>query len=392
MKKSLWISVLCLVLVCATMLCGCTKRPKTVEVEIEPLEEVEEEAEVTEEASDTPAPDASASPSPTATASPAPSADYINPLTGLKCVKDYTGRRPIAIMIENNRWNDNMTQIPHGGVSKASIIYEMQVEQITRCMAIFMDLEDAGVIMPVRSARSYFASAAMAYDAIYVHRGESAEGNEYSSTVLQYFVDNDNIDLGDGNSYRIYDAPYYGGEHSMCTTADMLMDYMDNINIRLTHNTDDYNYGLSFTDDAAPTDGSVANEIRVCFPGTKLTNFTYDSTQDAYSCYQWNAEYVDANTYEKMFFKNVLVLTTPTAVAIDDKYHSSMSTWNYQGSGYFFNGGYAEPITWSRGDLYDCFHYYDAYGNELQLGTGRTYVCFIGNNVYPGDYSGVNFQ
>ena len=389
MKKSIWLSVLCLVLVCAMLFSGCTKRPKTVEVEVETTPEP---TPIVTEAPSSPSPSASASPSPTPTASPAPAANYVNPLTGEKSTVDYGNKRPIAIMIENNRWNDTMTQIPHGGISKANIIYEMQVEQITRCMALFMDLEGAGVIMPVRSARSYFASAAMAYDAVYIHRGESAEGNEYASSVLQYFVDNDNIDLGEENSYRIYDAPYYGGEHSMCTTADMLINYINSINIRLTHNTDNYNYGLKFTDNAVPTGGSVANEIRVCFPGSKLTNFTYDSTQNAYSCYQWNAEYVDANTYEKMFFANVLVLTTPTGIGIDEKYHSSMSTWNCEGSGYFFNGGYAEPITWSRGDLYDCFHYYDASGNELQLGTGRTYICFIGNNAYYGDNSGLSFQ
>ena len=95
-------------------------------------------------------------------------ADLINPLTGETGTKNYSRMRPVAVMVENNHDNGMINQ---AGISKAAIVMEFQVEKITRNMAIFMDLEDVPAIYPVRSARSYFVSAALAFDAIYVHRG-----------------------------------------------------------------------------------------------------------------------------------------------------------------------------------------------------------------------------
>ena len=45
-------------------------------------------------------------------------------------------------MVENNHWDAPITPIQQGSISKAAIVYEAQVEQITRNMFIFMDLDD----------------------------------------------------------------------------------------------------------------------------------------------------------------------------------------------------------------------------------------------------------
>ena len=159
-------------------------------------------------------------------------------------------------MIENNRWDD-FTLITQGGISQAAIIYEMQVEKITRNMAIFMDIDQVGEILPVRSARSYFVSAALAYDAIYVHRGQSADGVDFSETFLVNYTDNDNIDLGNSNSYRMTEWPHVG-EHGMGTSGELLLNSFEAFGTRTEHNTDSFDYGLHFTENAAPTDGEAA--------------------------------------------------------------------------------------------------------------------------------------
>ena len=331
----------------------------------------------------TPEPTATPEPSPTATPEPM----FTNPLTGEKTDTDYSQTRPVAIMVENNCWDDG-TLIAQGGLSQASIVYEMQVESITRNMFLFMDTDGLNNVFPIRSARSYFVSAALSYDAIYAHCGKSGEGLEFADTMLVNYTDADDIEVHEGScGFRQYDAPYFGAVHSMTTTGERLQNLFAQYGTRTTHRTDGYDYGLRFTSDAAPVNGETADSVHVVFPTGKTTDFAYDAEKGGYMSTQWNRDYTDANTGESVAFENVLVLYSPTAVGIDEKNHSSIYTYDYQDAGYFFNGGYAEPIPWSRGSVNEPFRYYTADGSELQLGVGKTYIAFVSDY-----YGGVSYS
>lgn len=345
--------------------------------------------EPTPEASATPAvtatPEPTATPLPTPTATPEPA--FTNPLTGEKTDTDYSQTRPVAIMVENNRWDDG-TLIAQGGLSQAAIVYEMQVESITRNMFLFMDTDGLDNVFPIRSARSYFVSAALSYDAIFAHCGKSGEGLEFADTMLVNYTDADDIEVHEQScGFRQYDAPFYGAVHSMTTDGERLKSIFAQYGTRTTHRTDGYDYGLRFTEDAAPTNVEAANDIHVVFPAGKTTEFAYDAEKGGYTSTQWNSAYTDGNTGESVVFENVLVLYSPTTTSIDEKNHTSIYTYDYQDAGYFFNGGYAEPITWSRGSVNEPFHYYTADGSELQLGIGKTYIAFVSEYYGGASYS-----
>ena len=71
-------------------------------------------------------------------------------LTGQWTSTEQANRRPIAVMIPNNR-----PAMPQYGLSKAGIIYEAPVEgRITRLMAVFEEFDDLERIGPVRSSRA----------------------------------------------------------------------------------------------------------------------------------------------------------------------------------------------------------------------------------------------
>lgn len=400
MKNNRLSSLLAALLIAALLLAGCTTRSAaekaagptpdpivTIIPTLEPAATAEAAAtpeatayaptpEPTPEVTPEPTPEVTPEPTPEPTAEPV-IVEYRNPLTGEVADHDMSRQRPVAVMVENMRWDDG-TLITQGAVSQAAIIYEMQVESITRNMLIFMDIEKVNEILPIRSARSYFVSTALGYDAIYAHCGFSEDGQEFAYSYLKYYVDNDNIDVFETTmGYRRYDWPYSGMVHSMATNGQKLSEYFTQVGTRLEHNTDDFDYGLHFTEDAAPTDGGVANHIRVVFPQSKLSNFTYDADRGGYTSFQWNRVYADNNTGEPAVFENVLVIATYTRIGIDAHNHSAMNTVNCSGDGYFCNGGYCEPITWSRGDYNTPYRYYRADGSELELGVGHTYICFI---------------
>ncbi len=382
--KRKFLTILSLLLACALVFGACSNRPNT------PAEpEATTTPEPTAEASAQPSAEATATaeptPEPTATPESTPEAALVNPLTGETTSKDYSKTRPVAIMVENNHWDAPLLPINQGSISKAAIVYEAQVEQITRNMFVFMDLEDVQNITPIRSCRSYFVSMALSYDAIFAHCGESADGAEFSAPMLANFVDNDNINVNEqnGTGFRLSEYPYSGGVHSMTTTGELLQNFIAENNTRTEHKTDSYDYGLRFTENAAPTNGSVANNVRIVFPGTKLTTFEYKADKNGYVGYNWNDAISDANTSDAAVFQNLLVLATYTQTGIDDHYHTAMSTYECEGTGLFFNGGYAEPITWKRGAVTEPFHYYAADGSELEVGIGHTYIAFV-SSTYGG--------
>ena len=99
--------------------------------------------------------------------------------------------------------------------------------------------------------------------------------------------------------------------------------------------------------------GEAAGSIRVVFPTNKITDFSYDAEKGGYTSTQWNSAYTDGNTGESVVFENVLVLYSPTSTGIDEE-PPAIYTYDYSDAGYFFNGGYAEPITRSRGSGTSC--------------------------------------
>ena len=384
--KRKFLTVLSLLLVCALVFGACANRPD-VPAEPEATATPEPTPDVTAEPSTEPTATPEPTPEPTATPEPTPDAPLVNPLTGETATKDYSKTRPVAIMVENNHWDDG-TLIAQGGLSQADIVYEMQVESITRNMFLFMDTDELNNVFPIRSARSYFVSAALSYDAIFAHCGKSGEGLEFADTMLVNYTDADDIEVHEGScGFRQYDAPYFGAVHSMTTTGERLQDLFAQYGTRTTHRTDGYDYGLHFTEDAAPVNGEAAGSIHIVFPTNKITDFSYDAEKGGYTSTQWNSAYADGNTGESVVFENILVLYSPTSTGIDEKNHSAIYTYDYQDAGYFFNGGYAEPITWSRGSVNEPFRYYTSDGSELQLGVGKTYIAFVSEYYGGASYS-----
>src|SRR5438046_1767758 len=94
------------------------------------------------------------------------------PLSGVKYGKDqeqwWQTHRPMGIMIENSQ-----PARPQSGMNAADVTYEALAEGgITRTLNVFY-CQDAGIVGPVRSARTYFLDWISEYgnNPLYVHVG-----------------------------------------------------------------------------------------------------------------------------------------------------------------------------------------------------------------------------
>jgi len=138
--------------------------------------------------------------------------------------------RPLGIMIENHEESR-----PQSGLSNADIVYEAVAEGgITRFLAVFY-CQDAEVIGPVRSARTYFLDFISEYGdyPLYVHVGGANTSGpaDALSQIREYgwqnYNDLNQFSIGFPVFYRDYDrlGRTVATEHTMYSSTTRLWDY-----------------------------------------------------------------------------------------------------------------------------------------------------------------------
>ncbi len=304
-----------------------------------------------------------------------------NPLTNLPCEKDYTGKRPFAIMI-----NNISIALPQVGVSKADIIFELPVEGgITRMMALYQDMSDAGTVGSVRSSRHYFLDIAQAFDAVYIHAGGS---NQAYLAIKNRGINNiDGVNSSPEMFFR--DAARrssMGYEHSLMMDTSLLDGVLSKKSIRTDLNSAN-TIPFAFSDELDMTGGETATTVTVRFSSSKRTSALYDEAEGVYKLTQNGANYIDGATSEQLAVTNVIVLYADfwqiagdTAGRLDAKLTGS-------GEGYFACGGKYVPITWSKASTSDQFVLKLKDGSPLTIKSGKTYFAItdIGKEVYLGE-------
>ena len=274
-----------------------------------------------------------------------------------------SNKRPIAIMIDNNVFNN-----AHVGLQDAYLTYEIIVEGgLTRIMAIFKDI-NTSVIGPVRSSRHYFLDYALESDAIYAHYGWSP------------YAENDIKSLGVNNINGLYDNGYYrnnqiAAPHNVFTSIENLYDSATSKNYRITSN----NYSLLnyTTDEVAFNDTSdllTANNITMTYSNSGVRSYTYDATNRYYLRYMNNNPHTDRDSSVQYHYKNIIIMKVNN-YTLDSYGRQDLDTVG-NGEGYYITNGYAIPITWSKDSRSGKTHYYYG-GNELVVSDGNTMIQVV---------------
>lgn len=316
-------------------------------------------------------PDNSPEPSPDAAPTPEQTPSGINPLTGMPIEPEYINDRPLAIMLNNLK-----AAQPQYSTSQADIIYEVPAEgMVTRMIALYQH-PVAETIGSIRSTRSYYVDIAQGHDAILVHAGASPQAYALMKSRKTNHIDGV---LYDGKYFwrdkqRIKNAGY---EHSLFTSADLINQIVDKLNMRRTHK-DGFAVPLEFTDDGTPYAGETAGLISIKYPsGYKKGTFEYDPQSKKYKISQYGKDYVDGATGIQVESVNVLFLkASMNVISGDDAGRIAVKLTN--GVGYYANGGKYIPIKWTKASNDSSFAYETLDGQTLKLGRGNSYVC-----VYP---------
>ncbi|MCR4792279.1 MAG: DUF3048 domain-containing protein [Lachnospiraceae bacterium] len=323
-------------------------------------------------------------------------------LTGEWIDAEIAARRPMAVMIPNNR-----NSLPQYGVSYADIIYEAPMEKCscTRLMGIFQNYGDLEYIEPIRSSRHYFLLEALSYDAIYCNWGLAAA---YVGPLINSdLVDNVSasvagIDVAADEAFsRDRERQQLG--YSLEYTGVMSLEGYNAAVSRLGYSTDyptsDYTFPLQFATEAFLAEYEDYSDITTIYPGGDHNQgspngyselnpyFVYNPEDHLYYRYQNGEPHMDEYNGEQLAVTNVIIKFV-SGNALDDMGYMNFNVFG-MGEGILFTNGKCVPLTWYRDlpfnedldfdeGVYEQTRYYDAEtGDEVILNRGRTWICLV---------------
>jgi len=288
------------------------------------------------------------------------------------------GNRPIIVMVENS-----FAARPQSGLILADVVYEVVDEYgITRFVAIFSS-NDAPVVGPVRSTRTYYADIAKAFDPIYVFFGTYPQCYGYIESLGMYVLSA--MTDRSGYSSITAQAPYWRDwnrssiqEH----TAFMSVSSLKQKALQLGYPLE--GGGIPFpykSDPPIQARGGITN-INISFathayaPGGFDAKYIYDRASNSYLRYMGGYPHMDYNTGQQIIVKNIVVMVSDIEGPLDKYGHMAVRTVG-NGTAFIFQDGLAIQGSWQRGSVHEPFVYRDESGRQISFTGGSTWIAIV---------------
>jgi len=304
-----------------------------------------------------------------------------SPLTNEWVSAEQAAKRPIAVMYPT----DKKAQ-PQYGLDRISVFYEIMEEgSMSRQMGLLEDWEDLERIGNIRSTRDYFIIESMEWDSILVHFG----GPEVFVKDLLTRDDVDNINgtggrLGDdyGAFFRIPAGSR--SEHTAYTDGERLKKAIEKAGFETEHRKEYWDpVRWKFAPESVPVDlgllygdanSYTANEIDMsgCYPITKST-FHYNAEDGLYYRSIYGSPQKDAVSGMQLAFDNILIESCTSGSRGAGYLYFHVLDEGHQG--WFITRGRMIHCTWKKTREYETTRFYDDFGNEITLNTGKTMIC-----------------
>lgn len=310
------------------------------------------------------------------------------PLTGIKYGKDqetwWKSHRPMAIMIENSA-----PARPQSGMNAADITYEAVAEGgITRTMNVFY-CQDAGIVGPVRSARTYFLDWASEYgnNPLYVHVGGA--NTPGPANALGQIGDYGWSQYNDMNQFSIGFPIFYrdetrqghevATEHTMYSVTSKLWNFAAQSrglsNVDKSGKSWDTDFVPYKFVDAPSTSERPANQIiSIPWSGSDYSvKWTYNLKDNLYYRENGGEKHMDRDTHKQLTSTTVIVLFQTEQDANDGYDQGAHQLFGTTGSGnaLIFENGKEIKATWKKATRTDRTILTDSSGNEVTFTSGK---------------------
>lgn len=292
--------------------------------------------------------------------------------------------RPLGVMIENH-----VDARPQSGLSFADVIYEAVAEGgITRFLAVYY-CQDAGIIGPVRSARTYFLDFISEYGnhPLYAHvGGANAPGPANALGQIETYGWAQYNDLNQFSigfpTFRRDDSRAghpVATEHTMYATTSKLWAVGAKRGLTNVDKTgESWRTGFvpyTFKNDAPQNKRPGGQKISLEFWGDTLYNVSwlYDPQTNLYKRENGGKIHLDRNTHQQLTSKNIVVLFMRQTHANDGYPGNVHLLYQDKGRGQalVFRDGREIKATWSKASRSARTKITDMSGQEIQFDRGK---------------------
>ncbi|MFA5575744.1 MAG: DUF3048 domain-containing protein [Tissierellaceae bacterium] len=284
-----------------------------------------------------------------------------SPLSGIYGEEERVNRRPVAVMFDNHhgaRWQS--------GLKDAEIIYEFLVEApYSRYMGIFL-LNDPPSLGPIRSARPYFVTTVLEYDAVYVRVGGSNQAMKDVKTLK--IADIDGLSSSNKVFWRVSHKKM---PHNLYSSMEAIRTSQEERKYRMLgeytpfkFREEDYNIG-----------GDRGEKVTINYNKNNKTEYIYQEEDKIYSRYKDGKLHIDEIDDSPIIAKNIIIQEAKTRV-LDKEGRLDIQLIG-EGSGLFITNGQYMDIKWVKRSREGKTLYYDLDGKEIELNTGITWIQVI---------------
>ena len=310
-----------------------------------------------------------------------PVGKVVSDLTGEFIDESIANQRPVAVMVDNEK-----KALPHYGLTKADIIYEMvnstDNDRVTRLMVMVKDWKAIEQLGNVRSARATNCMIAMEWNAILCHDGGPFYINDYIALP--------SLDNLSGGFSRIPNGKAY--EFTEYISEGEVAKRLDANNIETEYNNHYEGTHFTFANGVELVDGEVANKVQLPFPHNS-SELEYSEEDKVYYYSEYGEPHLDpGNDNAQLCFKNVIIqqadMLTHSVTEASGKVNYDQNGYmfyqleNSSGKGYYLVNGKMTKITWEKGSLTSPTRYFDENGKELVLNVGKTYIAIVPSDAW----------
>jgi len=268
--------------------------------------------------------------------------------------------KPIAVMIGNSP--DEI--IVQSGVSKAKIIYEIEVEfPFTRLMAIFLNDQDT-IVGPVRSSRYYFSRICAEWSAVFAHCGGQRLKNPNILDIDQMH-----------NPSPYWRNEKIGGWINLFTSTAKINQekkkYSDSGNlIPYKHNL------LNFTELDLKNNNQIT-KITIKYNSNYVINYEYHDDQKKYYRYINQKPHIDQGSGEQIKVSNIIIqYTSIEKIKDDDKGRVHVELIG-EGIVKVFNRGTYQLVKWIKINKDKQTLFLDEEGSPIGYNYGNAWIHIL---------------
>lgn len=313
----------------------------------------------------------------------------INPFTGLQNMDPANvGKRSCGIVVSNSPEAN-----PSRGISQADVIYEYEVEDVTRMLCLFADISSMPQIGSLRSGRVCAADLCCGTNSIFISWG-------YDKTRVPGHVSANGIDWMDLNNYDQGTSITKEGDrvilkdgkfgwrardwqnnrkapHDAVSDGENCLRGIEYLGFNMEGETPMLFHFVPYGE--APMDGAIpCTDMTVYFTQSNPdAHFVYNETDSCYyKSQRGDKPQIDETTGEQIHFENVIVLFVDIRNRNDGAGHKDFY-FELGGGGFYATGGQLIPILWEKPTPQDQIKLYTPDGQDLKVNAGKSYVCLV---------------